>query len=367
MAALQPSDLYSPWLESVTKVNPVPRPSVEERWGGNHESFARWWSDTQLVLHEHDLTRLAEVTRITYGLLDPDEDDVHHAAHAVYAINEVYGVAFAIQGGWLQSTRDRAQALNAQRAQYIKRDQNRWCAAVTARLHHDVQELIMDPAQPQLRNDPDLLFQAINQRAIGGGARQVGPRIQREALIYIWPSKGPNGVAYTWVQQVDLVVAKYRSIMARLIALDHPDYALPEANMVATICAKAPSKFDTSAIATFEASPNLAALQHEMQQVARRMDERSLTGLQAFVTLETSREQDAKVTSLQNELSTLRATIAALSKNSKKTGTRMSADRRMDQSAGAPFDGALYCTHHGWGKHGIDRCFVLHPELAPSG
>lgn len=366
MAALQPSDLYNPWLESVTKVNPVPRPLPEERWDGTYDSHARWWSDTQLVLHEHDLTRMAEATRITYGLLDPAHpDDDHHEDHETYALGEVYGTAINIQGGWIQATHERAQALNAQRLQYIKRDKSRWCAAVTARLHHDVQELILDPAQPELRNDPDLLYQAINQRAIGGGARQVGPRIQREALTYSWPSKGPNGATRTWVQQVDIVIAKYRSIMARLTALNHDDYLLPEASMVATICAKAPSQFDTSAIAVFEASTNLATLQQEMQQVARRMDERSLTGLQAFVTVDAVKEQNDKVDSLQSELATLRAKLASMS--SRPKGVKLSVQRRMDRDAGAPFDGAQYCTHHGWGKHGVDRCFVLHPELAPAG
>lgn len=365
MAAMRPEDLYNPWLDSVSKSSPVPPPvSDHEKWNGRVDEFDHWWTSTQLVLHDHDLTRLAASTRATYGIFDPAIPDVDDPGHAVHAISETYGVAINIPGGWLPATRDRAHALNHERAQYIKRDQSRWCNAVIARLDADTARLILDPTRPTLRTDPDALFAAIRARAVGGTASEVGPRISREAFALPWPTKGTDGATITLAQQVDVMLSKYRAVSARLTALNAPEFLIPEPVLVASICVKAPAAFDTSAIASFEACTTLSALHNEMLKAARRIDERSPTGLQAFVTTD---PPTAVPPGIQEELAALRAAISQLS--SKPPGTtsrrRLPAARRLDKAAGAPFNGAVYCSYHGWGTHTDDRCYALHPELAP--
>lgn len=370
MAAVQPSDLYPTWLASVPRAQPVSSPSSPtEVWNGQIDGYQRWWSQTARVLYSNGLACMAASTRVAYGLLDPAHvDDPQHADHAPFALAKVFGQPIVIPGGWLQPTRDRAQALNAERAEYIRLFQGRWCTAIIDRIEYTTAQLILDPAKPELLTDPDQLYDAIQKRAVGGSPAEVGPRTFREVNAIEWPTKRTDGKAYTVVEQVDEVITLYRSMAARFVAINDTNYTMTEAAMVAAVCMRAPRVFDTSAIATFEACIDLSDLQNEMQKAARRIDERAPTGLNAFVAIDDAQGQDSRIDRLEAGILDIKTAIHTLTKKAGGGGggPRISGQRRYDEAAGPTRPGEQYCSKHGWGRHQSGRCYVLHPELAPA-
>jgi hypothetical protein len=271
-----------------------------------------------------------------------------------------------VHGGWHQATKNRAKQLNDERESYIKQFRGRWCSAVLDRLDDSMAQIILDPAQPDLLIDPDKLYKSIMQRVVGGTAAEIGPRVFRDAQDIKWQDKGADGSALTLVQQVDLIINKYRAVAARFAAINDGNYSMTEAAMVAAATMRAPTAFDTSAIASFESCTDLSALQVEMQRAARRIDERAPTGLNAFVA-SASTEQNERLDRIEATLATTLAMLTKSGGGGTRTGNGFSKERLFDEEAGPPRRGMRYCTKHGWQRHSSERCYTLHPELAPAG
>ena len=197
----------------------------------------------------------------------------------------------------------------------------------------------------------------------------MGPRTFREANAIKWPAKAADGSACTVVQQADHILTECRAIAARFQAIADTDYAMTEAAMVAAITMKAPNVFDMSAIAKFEACTDLSALQVEMQKAARRIDERAPTGLNAFVTMEDTAAQDPRIDRIETTIDKLNTAIETLTKRIPGARSTRPIDkaRRFDEAAGPPRQGDQFCSEHGWTSHTSERCYKLHPELAPKG
>ena len=138
--------------------------------------------------------------------------------------------------------------------------------------------------------------------------------------------------------------------------------------MVAAVTMRAPNAFDTSAIAKFEACADLSALHNEVQKAARRIDERTPTGLNAFVTVDSGAD-DSRVDRIEASLVKMSETMATMARRgvggSGSTGI-VTEKRRFDEGAGPPKTGGRFCSKHGWQRHSSDQCYALHPELAPA-
>ena len=368
--AVQPADIYPPWRASVPRSQPVPAPPQDDIWDGKVDSYQKWWRKTSRTLYSNGLAPMAQSTRAVYGMLDPGHAGDHtHASHIQAAQDPVFGKKIAVPGGWNQPTKDRANHLNSERDACIAQFKGRWCTAVIDRIEDATAQLILDPAKPDLLTDPDKLYEAIQKRAVGGSAAEVGPRTFREANAIKWPTKAADGSAYTVVQQVDHILTEYRAIAARFQAIADTNYTMTEAAMVAAITMKAPNVFDMSAIAKFEACTDLSALQVEMQKAARRIDERAPTGLNAFVTMEDTAAQDPRIDRIETTIDKLNTAIETLTKRIPGTRSTRPIDkaRRFDEAAGPPRQGDQFCSEHGWTSHTSERCYKLHPELAPKG
>jgi len=380
MAAITAADIYSPWLASVPRTHPVPAPASDEIWDNTASGHARWWRNVTRKLYDNSLAPMARSTRTAYGMLDPaHQDDPTHASHATFAQDPVFGKAIVIPNGWNQAAKDRARHVNAERNAYIKQFQGRWCSAVIDRLDDETAQLILDPAQPDLLTDPDRLFAAIMRRVVGGTAAEIGPRVFRDAQSIKWPTKSADGTPLTMEQQVDRVITMYRAVAARFAAINDQDYAMPAAAMVAAITMRAPNEFDTSAIALFEACTDLSSLQSEMQKAARRIDERSPTGLSAFVANDNT-DQSTRLDRIEAALLTLAQAGGGGGGGGVGRGggsgggggggggrrERASEERRFNEQAGPVNRGERFCTKHGWQRHSSERCYTLHPELAPA-
>ena len=139
------------------------------------------------------------------------------------------------------------------------------------------------------------------------------------------------------------------------------------AAMVAAITKRAPNDFDTSAIATFEACTctGLSALQAETQKAARRIDERSPTGLSTLVTTATA-DQNSRLDRIEAAPLTL-AQAGGGGGGGGGRRDRASEERRFNGQAGPVHRGERHCTKHGWQRHSSERCYTLHPDLAPAG
>ena len=371
MAAVTAADIYAPWLSSVPRAQPARAPTEDEIWSSGKTDFQAWWRKTGRLLFNSGLASVAASTRIMYGILDPAHvDDPQHAAHAAFAQELVFGKKIVVPGGWNQPAKDRANHLNMEREAFIEQFRGRWCTAVIDRIEDSTAQLILDPAKPELLTDPDKLFEAIQKRAVGGSAAEVGPRIFREVNAIKWPTKGVNGEACTMVQQADTIVTMYRGVAARFTAIGDSDYTMTEAAMVAAITMKAPAAFDMSVIAKFEACTDLSTLQSEMQKAARRIDERTPTGLNAFVTVDTTADQDSRLDRVEAALVKMSETMATMARRGgggSGSTSNVSEKRRFDEAAGPPKAGERYCTQHGWQRHSSERCCALHPEIAPAG
>ena len=365
MAAVTAADIYPPWLASVPRMQPVPPPAnKDENWSNTAEGHPPWWRNLTRKLHDNGLAPMGSSTRIAYGLLDPaHKDDPAHVSHIEFAQEPMFGKAIVMPGGWNQPAKDRAKHINAEREAYIKQFRGRWCSAVLDRLDDEMAQIILDPAKPDLLTDPDQLYAAIMERVVGGTAAEIGPRTFRDAQAIKWSTKGAGGAPLNLVQQVDQVINQYRAVAARFAAINDKDYAMTEAAMVAAATMRAPTDFDTSAIAIFEACTDLSKLQAEMQKAARRIDERAPTGLSAFVTTTTA-DQNSR-------LDRIEATLLTLARNGRGGGrvdsTGASEERRFNEQAGPVNRGERYCTKHGWQRHSSERCYTLHPDLAPTG
>ena len=202
MAAVTAADIYAPWLSSVPRAQPARAPTEDEIWSSGKTDFQTWWRKTGRLLFNSGLASVAVSTRIMYGILDPAHvDNPQHAAHAAFAQELVFGKKIAVPNGWLQPAKDRANHLNMEREAFIEQFKGRWCTAVIDRIEDSTAQLILDPAKPELLTDPDKLFEAIQKRAVGGSAAEVGPRIFREVNAIKWPTKGVNGEAYTCAEK----------------------------------------------------------------------------------------------------------------------------------------------------------------------
>jgi hypothetical protein len=377
MAAITAADIYPTWLASVPRTQPVPPPaSKDEIWDNTAHGHAGWWRNLTRKLFDNGLAPMASSTRRAYGMLDPaHKDDPAHVSHVAFAQEPVFGKDIDIPNGWLPATKTRAKQVNAERAAYVQQFRGRWCSAVIDRLDDATAQLILDPAQPDLLTDPDQLYEAIMRRVVGGTASEIGPRVFRDAQTIKWPTKGTDGAPLTMEQQVDQVINLYRAVAARFVAIDDKDYAMTAAAMVAAITMRAPNEFDTSAIALFEACTDLSALQAEMQKAARRIDERSPTGLSAFVTTATA-DQSSRLDRIEAALLTLAQAGGGGRRGGGGGGggggsgggrrERATEERRFNEEAGPVNRGERFCTKHGWQRHSSERCYTLHPDLAPA-
>lgn len=365
---VQPSDLFPRWRSSVPRAQPVPFPSPDsDIWQGDVEGHQRWWTSVIRTLFSHGLAPMAQSTRIAYGILDPDHvDDPNHASHETFAHEQLFGTEFDIPGGWKTPTKDRARELNKERTAYIADFKGRWCSSVIDRISYDTARLILDPAQPDLLTNPDKLYAAIQKRAVGGTATEIGPRLFRETNAITWPTKGPDGQAYTMVQQADHIISQYRTLAARFAQLADVNYQLTEAAMVAQIIMRTPPAFDMSVIAKLEACQDLTSLQGEFRTAARRIDERAPTGLNAFAAIGDTTAVSTRLDLLESSMSKIETALTALARK-RGGGPKITEQRRMDQAAGGIRPGDQYCSSHGWGRHTSDHCYALHPELAPAG
>ena len=104
-----------------------------------------------------------------------------------------------------------------------------------------------------------------------------------------------------------------------------------------------------------------------MQKAARRIDERTPTGLNAFVTVDTTVGQDSRLDRVEATLSKMSETMARRGGGGNGPTSNVSEKRRFDEGAGPPKTGERFCTQHGWQRHSSERCHTLHPEIAPAG
>ena len=123
--------------------------------------------------------------------------------------------------------------------------------------------------------------------------------------------------------------------------------------MVASVTTRAPKEFDVGVVAKLEACKDLSELQTEMQKAARRIDERAPTGLDAFVSIETTNAQDGRLKAVEASLIRLEAKLGQQHGGGSEKGGD-SSHRHC-------------CSKHGWGRHSSERRHTLHPEKAPAG
>lgn len=213
--------------------------------------------------------------------------------------------------------------------------------------------------------DPDKFWDACILHSRGAVAAMCGSDLHDQIEAWRWPTVGDDAHPLTMVDQVRTAITQLRNFHAQAVVIADSDYPFTTALAVKKFVSALPARFNPERKA-YRRIKTLAALQTEAASDAKEFDAEPSTGT------------DAMFARNVEDMPTLIKALAAMLQSDRprrgNTGlnpnrgarTRFTRERLLDQAAGPPQPGFLFCSHHGWtSSHDDSRCFVLHPETDP--
>lgn len=326
-----------PWISLLVK-RQCPSMEASLRWDGDPTTYLDWEEEALSCLRQGGVDGIAEHSRTRNNV----------------TLEQAYGKELdttGLSGQDLQDTLD----INEERFQLIEAGKIDYCLALISYIAPSARGIVVDASNPDLRRDPDKLWDAIKKRMQVTTAH-IGPKLLQELGDIKWVSKTKDGNKMSMVQQVEHMIAKYQRLDLRFRTAPQ-EFRVPEIQLVGSFCNKLPKTGEYSGvnlhIAEYRRQTKLADLLDVIRPHAIDVDHSAPTDMNAFVTVASPVTQDNTTSVIEKLLDKVNSFMADQQRRSQR-GDR---DRRMNRAAGPIQNGDKWCKVHGWNRsHTNETC-----------
>ena len=271
-----------------------------------------------------------------------------HAASAVPGLLKCDGVPPAREGMTAAAT-----AFNNQRQAYTRRLQALTLSVVKQTLTAE-QRISCSPPGVADAHDVDKLWERIKLHVQGADSDNLAENIHDAIQAWQWPTLDVHGspVAPLSVAALTAAISAQAEFVARMATVADDDYSYSVRQAIRMVVSRSPGELAPFRRAHRECK-TLIALQTRMAADMADVRDAPPTGINALL----AAAADGQHPDNSRILAAFRTLLAPETPAGRGGGGGgVTRARRMDQAAGPPKAGDMYCKVHGWCRHGNSDC-----------
>ena len=248
-----------------------------------------------------------------------------------------------------------AAAFNNQRQAYIRRLQALTLSVIKQTLTAE-QRISCSPPGVADAHDVDKLWQRIKLYVQGADSDNLAENIHDAIQAWQWPARDVHGspVAPLSVAALTAAISAQAEFVARMATVADEDYSYSVRQAIRMVVSRSPGELAPFRRAHRECT-TLIELQTRMAADMADIRDAPPTGINALLAA-ASDGQHPDNSRILAAFRTLLAPETPGGRGGRGGGGDVPRARRMDQAAGPPKAGDMYCKVHGWCRHGDSDC-----------